>query len=519
MNALNNSAAPSRPSSVRLARWLWRVMWNRRTGWTLACLVSLLTLYYQWENRRSARELAAAHARLLERIGTDSALALAPPAIPDEQNYFALPVVQQWAAGPLAKGSRFKRYHIPKEAFLPPGFIPPRLIENTDGTSHLDFAAWGPGQDLKGQPPAVVMNRKLGDGNGLLPPLAAGLDRPFSCFKPGPRESLEAAGDNLYAAEIPSILHLHENLQSLGLHLRCAAAAGDAQKTRDVSLITLRLFPEAAASHHGPLVSALVSLAAHDLAFAALQDALGQPAWSEAALHELQMQLGKIQDIEVVERALEMEILAGFGASLRIREQARRGDLQLFDWNWGQPGQGWASRLSNFALASLVLYGPDGWHDANIAFYLECQLLILGPRGETAWLDGARRGQEVQQRRRLDDVSLMWSPRRVLATVALPNVGNLYAGAAETLFHRRCLIIACALEKHRLRHGAYPAHLDEVAGELKPFPVADPARPPQLPGYRLEQGGYVLWSAGPDAKDDAGTSGKDWLWRMRRGGD
>jgi hypothetical protein len=72
------------------------------------------------------------------------------------------------------------------------------------------------------------------------------------------------------------------------------------------------------------------------------------------------------------------------------------------------------------------------------------------------------------------------------------------------------------LEKHRMRHGVFPPSLEAVKDDLKPFPVKDPARPTQMPGYRLETDGYLLWSAGPDAQDDGGQTGKDFLWRMKR---
>jgi len=58
--------------TLRFARWIFRLVWNRRVAWTLVCVVSLLTLYYQWENRRSAHELQIARERLLERIGTEN---------------------------------------------------------------------------------------------------------------------------------------------------------------------------------------------------------------------------------------------------------------------------------------------------------------------------------------------------------------------------------------------------------------------------------------------------------------
>ena len=62
MNSPNNSAAPS-----RLSKWL------RRLLWIFITLVSLLVVYYQWENRRSARELAEARAQMIALIGTDRA--------------------------------------------------------------------------------------------------------------------------------------------------------------------------------------------------------------------------------------------------------------------------------------------------------------------------------------------------------------------------------------------------------------------------------------------------------------
>jgi len=136
----------------------------------------------------------------------------------------------------------------------------------------------------------------------------------------------------------------------------------------------------------------------------------------------------------------------------------------------------------------------------------------LGPLTTTAWLDAGPRDEAVKARVKAE---VTWpNPRRILGAIAIPHVGNTSQAAAETLFHRRCLIIACALEKHRLRHGAFPASLEVVREDLRLFTLDDPARPGHLPGFRLENGGYLLWSAGPDARDDGGVKDKDWLWRM-----
>ncbi|MDB6005260.1 MAG: hypothetical protein JWR15_2247 [Prosthecobacter sp.] len=499
--------APSRLYSVRIARWLARLVWNRLTGWTLICLISLLTLYYQWENRRSARELKAAHQRMVERVGTDDWIAIAAPGVPDEQNLFALPVVEQW----LHRDGTRIRYIIPKNVFLPAGFVKPEIIENgSEYNFRIDFSAWAATCDLKGEKPAVAMNRELGDGNGLLPQLAAGLSRPFSAWKPAQREEFIAAGDNPYAANQPNVGNVNDAMRDLGLHLRAAAAAGDVEKTRSTALILLRLFPESATSYHW-MVGSLVSIAAHSLAFYALQDALSQPAWDEHGLRMLQLQLGKINDLEVMERGWSMEILTGFGVGIHIRESCRKGGSAAKELLLVNEDDSWATRATRLA----YVHGPTGWHDANTAFFAETYLDMLGPKGETAWMDGRARGEALKKRRDEEYRHLGWNMRRKLGALSLPNVGNLFDAAAQALFHRRCLVIACALEKYRMEHGIFPPSLEAVEDDLKPFPINDPARPKQMPCYRLEKGGYLLWSVGPDAQDDGGQSDKDFLWRMK----
>ena len=512
-----NSSTPStmvssRLSSVRIARRLARLVWNRRMGWTLVCLISLLTLYYQWENRRSALELKAAHQRMVERIGTDDWIAFAAPGVPDEQNLFALPVVEQW----LHRDGKQIRYILPKNVFLPPGFVKPEIIENSsDKTSHIDFSAWAAARDLKREKPAIVMNRELGDGNGLLSQLAAGLSRPFSAWKPAQREEYSAAGANPYTAIQPNVGNVNDTMRDLGLHLRVAAAAGDVEKTRSTALILLRLFPESATSHHW-LIGSLVSVATHGLAFEAIHDALSHPAWDEEGLRMLQLQLGKINDLEVMERGMSMEILTGFAAGIHIRESCRKGGSAIEELRFGNENDSWLHRTAIAATRLAYVYGPTGWHDANIAFFAETYLDMLGPKGETTWMDGTARGEVLKKRRDEEYRYLGWNMRRKIGAYSLPNVGNLFNAAAEALFHRRCIIIACALEKHRMKHGFFPSSLMAVKDDLKPFPVNDPARPTQMPGYRLEKDGYLLWSAGPDAQDDGGAKDKDFLWRMKR---
>jgi len=495
--------------TVRFLRWLWSLLWHRRTGWAFVCLISLITVLWQWENWRSARELAVAHRRVVERLGTDDPVALMPPKVPDEENYFANPVLEGWL-NMKEPGHKVMQYIPPSDALLPAGFLRPELFKATDGDCEkVDLGSWikkrgGPVTE----PAAHMLARELGDGNGLLPKLAEGLNKPFSIMKPGQREAMEAADNNPWQADLPNFKGLNDFYRQLGLHLRSAALAADEAKTASTALIMLRISEGTA---RGGMVGCLIPLSLHETAFDALHEALSHPAWTEESLSRLQVRLGQFDDLQQYQSAHGQEILGMFFQLEYLRHH--RPELHELIRNRSTKPWLWERLVENtfdWAMNS----GPIGWHDANVAFYAECMLDQLGPPDPEAWMQGGARDQRVRLRSRAENSCP--NPRRILGAIAIPNVGSVAASAADNLFHRRCLIIACALEKHRLKHGRFPASLNLVNSDLKLFQVNDPARPTQPLGYRLETGGYLLWSAGPDAQDDGGAKDKDWLWRMKR---
>ncbi|MDB6005259.1 MAG: hypothetical protein JWR15_2246 [Prosthecobacter sp.] len=497
--------------SVRFVRWLWSFVWNRRTGWTLVCLISLITVLWQWENWRSAREMAAVHRRVIERLGTDDARALMQPKVADEDNYFSNPVFEGWLHVTQSKSSHL-RYTPPSNALLPADFIRPEMLAAAydGGGMNLDLNTWikKHGGPVAG-PAATVLARELADGNGLLPKLAAGLNKPFSTVKPGQREALEAVDDNPWTVSWPDVHGLNDFLLQLGLHLRSAALVGDAEKTVTTALIMLRVSEGTA---RGGMIGCLVPLAAHGRTFDALHEAMNHPAaWTEESLGRLQVRLGQFDDLQQYQSAHAQQIL---GMLFQLGYLRKHPNV-LRDWiQGGSVDTSLWERVAQKAFYSAMIHGPIGWHDANVAFYTECMLDQLGPPGPESWLMADARGDEVVQRSKAEN---SWpNPRRILGAIAIPHIGNITRAAAQTLFRRRCLIIACALEKHRLKHGSLPASLDTMKDDLKLYNIKDPARPAQSLNFRLEPNGCLLWSAGPDAKDDGGQAGKDWLWRMKR---
>lgn len=501
----------SRHFSVHPVRCLVRFVWNRRMGWVLVCLISLITVLWQWENWRSAREVAAVHRRIVEQLGTDDPLALMPPKVADEENYFANPVFENWLHV-KKPGTLNLQYTPPANALLPSGFIKPELHaadEEAGLPQKLDLTAWSKNHALQGaESAAVVLDRELGDGNGLLPKLAEGLNKPFSAIKPGQREMLESTGGNPWLVSMPSFQGLNDFQLQLGLHLRSAAQAGNAAKTQSAALIMLRLGEGTA---RGGMIGCLIPLALHDITFDALHEAMGHPsAWTEESLGRMQLRLGQFDDLQQYQSAHGQEILGVLFQLAYLRNH--REVLRDFTGGHSLEQPLW-ERLTNETFYFIMIHGPVGWHDANVAFYTECMLDQLGPPGPEAWLTASSRAEVVHRRYKAENTWI--NPRRILGGIAIPQIGNITRAAAEALFHRRCLIIACALEKHRQKHGGFPASLDVLNDDLKPYNITDPARPTQPPGYRLEPQGYLLWSAGPDAHDDGGAKDKDWLWRLK----
>jgi hypothetical protein len=78
-------------------------------------------------------------------------------------------------------------------------------------------------------------------------------------------------------------------------------------------------------------------------------------------------------------------------------------------------------------------------------------------------------------------------------------VSDVAAGVAAA----RCARLAVALEQHRRSHGSYPGRLDALTQDLGSDTRVDPFIGKPFV-YRPSNTGYVLYSAGPDGRDDGG---------------
>jgi hypothetical protein len=503
----------SRYFTVRFGKWLGRFLFNRRMLWLLTILISLVVLFYQYENWNGARELKAARAHMIARTGTDDYRTLLPPVVPAEENFFAIPVIKSWLTPDKTAPGVLKR-QFPGDRLLPERYDEPAVVEIA-GRSVLDLAAWEQkrlkaGKPLPaGQSAASVICREIGDGHGIVPQLIAGLDRSKSQMIPCRRACIEAEG---LRARIPAVSGVIGTMKALGLHLRAAALAGDADKTRDLAGVMLRLGD---AFNDPVIVMQLVARASDRITLDALNESLGCRSLTDSDFRRMQEWLANTNEVAQTERMFCCELLESEPLFAAFRKELREKGPDKSLLAKIRNGENFVSLQFDWCLQ----YGPSGWYDTNRAFYIENSLLHCGGTGEEGWRAGMNGANAVVQGAGAASTLFrngkfgLLNPRRALAVRVIPALSGIWSRAAHNLFSRRCAILTCALRRHRLAHGAFPASLMELDASFLPSPLTDPARDKAPLGYRLTGENFLLWSVGDDRNDDGGDAEKDWIWQ------
>jgi hypothetical protein len=489
------------------------VIWSRGFLWTIVIFVSLVVLFYQYENWNGATELKAARSWMLAVAGTDDFMTVLPATVPEEENFYALPIIKSWREPAKHAAGGFS-IRFPADKLLPKDLIKPE-IKDEGGRTSLDLAGWAAAQKINagtaGRDTAIALCKALGDGNGIIPRLVAGLDRSGSQLIPSQRQSLEVAGGDPAKAEIPACSGAYQMILNLEIHLRAAALAGDAAKTRDLSGVMLRL---ADGFDHDPgLVPLLVGTATNRITLKALNEALGCPSLQDTDFRKLHEWLSTSADLQRARRTFVHMVLKADA----VFSSFHRAEMERTHRKWTRDALRTENGLMNF-LTYFAGYGPSGWIDTNHAFAVEQLALACGDAGEEGWraaADGAK--QMYKAAATASGIKLgsktFINPRRVLGVLTIPAISMVWEHAVKNVFRRRCAILTCALHRHRLAHGAFPSSLTELDPSLLSSPLTDPAKEGAPFGYRLTDKGFVLWSVGEDRNDDGGDDKKDWTWR------
>jgi len=237
------------------------------------------------------------------------------------------------------------------------------------------------------------------------------------------------------------------------------------------------------------LITALVRIAEDHVAVAALERTLAQGRAPEEELKAMQDLLAREIAASFFVPAMRGE-RAGFDA---IVGEAQQGKLRLSALS-GRPAPTWEDWLIDH-FPAVVLQGRP-----------QC-LRLMNRMVDAAKLPPAKQHEEMLaiEKEARDSANLLCSLVPAVAKVALShrrNDANL-----------RCALCAVAAERYRLKHGDWPASLQELAdkGWIESVPI-DPFDGKPLRYKRTPGQGVIIYSVSANGVDDGGVVDRDrWL--------
>lgn len=492
----------------------------------VAGIVTLLALGLSWISHAGRQEWARTKAELLARGEKLSLVELAPPPVPDDQNFYADPMwwevadlveteapgggkqlvsrlssSEQQVAG-LNRRLTDAEWQSFETAF--PEFAP---LSRDEGNSTLSAAVW-----RKAAHGDIAKRRRAAEGVltllALSEPVLSRIEilarRPGARFAGGLHE-VSVHGRLDYAMAV---------LQAGAMaaqRAKAKIALGDgAGAERDV-LLTFRL---AEILGSDPLlICFLIKVSADLRACDAIADGIRQHLWTGTAL-------------ENFERVLSREnLLRDFATALR----GERGMVNQFFQGIGTDESALASASARTYLDT-IFNGAGPVEGALFAGFLRlyrfaflAQDQALTNRLFQHWIDALQDGQPAlnAQAFRLSEIERIENPVTragyLLSMLTFPVLQDTPMRVVKAESALRQIRMACALERYWRKNGEYPASLDQLVPDFLAELPPDPVTGGPMRYVRTEPGAFKLWSVGWDEKDDGGVPGKrkaerDWVW-------
>jgi hypothetical protein len=324
-----------------------------------------------------------------------------------------------------------------------------------------------------------------------------------------------------YANEDPAAILLpHLNVVRRLCHvlaLRASAKLVSGQIEQSYGDISLAMHLADSLKNEPIIISQLVRVACFQLALQVVWEGLAEQRWTEPQLQAWQARLQNMNLLNDYMRALNGGERMGFGN-------------RLFDFLIKNPAV--ASQIAGSSEAVAFRFLPRGW------LYFErlnCQHLY-----EEAVLPGVEPdAKRVHPKAIENKVGAMINAldsgakhplqrivrHQFMAALLIPAVGRSH----RKLSNAQCVVdqaaIACALERHRLKHGAFPESMDALSPDFMAKIPHDVITGQPMKYRRTNDGQFVLYSVGWNEKDDGnavafqqGTKNidfdqGDWVWR------
>ena len=462
-----------RPSLRFLAS---RKFWQRG-AFALACLATLIVAAYAVENYRGekvwTRYRADAEARGAKLDFKD----FIPPPIPDLENFAAIPIYRDLLSSDPAVRERVKKAAaLPQECSRLTGQTPPDfaairecLVKNS--------ALPNPTDD-----PVADVLRALERYEPALDQLRAAAARPRNRLDGEWEKGFDAAiwrmGDALSLSNLVS------------LRVSALLAKGRAHD----ALIDWHVGHRHAGIVQGEptLLACMLRVMLTAVSANTIRGGLAAHAWSEDELKSISDDLASI------------DLMADFTFGISSERAMMNGVLDKMRGSpsvWSAYGRGnsdkWLTLIATGWIAQNQRHLNE-WYDQQIAKAVKAQ---NHPASEIAPSSFA--------------VPQSWFRFPywfVVQSAVYMSGGNLFVCRDVQTNVDLCLV-ACALERFRLRYGDYPKELRELMPDTLPKLPRDRFDGQALRYRRTDEGGVILYSAGQDCRDDGGDDAKDSVWR------
>ena len=513
-------------------RWLNLIF--RAAAFILMGLVAVFVLGSLAENRLGARAWSKYVAGAKARGEWFEPKDLIPAAVPDEQNFAAIPLFKplfDYSVKPSPDGS-----FLIAVSNDPAG--KKRLDEElklcgtnsfSDDTNwrrgeFADLAAWQRFFRSQNDPRLQgTIGKPAEDILGVLakfdPPINAvrlGAARPYSRF---PIHFTE-----LYMGKLDHLTALQDLSRILWLREKAEIALGKSAAAFEDAMLQFRLIE--ATVNEPFLLTLLVQTIQMEGALAATWEGIETHQWNDAQLANFDSALSRFDMIAEFAIATRWERIFD---SFLLYDQFRTKSFTdlLYVVSWGAPGPGQRGRTE--FLGHLLYPLKCGWLDFNKAISGE----IIERWGRVA---------DPKQHRFRPDVAVQTNLYVLSQSSGIGRVNSIVARGSSSIYDHLIQArlapiqsavdqarVAIALERYWLGHGTYPDALEQLSEHLPQIPH-DLITGQPLHYRKSAKTGYVLYSVGWNGEDDGGvtiwkrpkdphpnwTEG-DWAWPRRRG--
>lgn len=240
------------------------------------------------------------------------------------------------------------------------------------------------------------------------------------------------------------------------------------------------------------LITFLVSLGINQAALELVWHSLRDSLLNDSQLGEAQALLNTLDFSPQLLQASFAEI-AMFSDTVVELEQNRDGIWGLYT---DRP------KPTDKALAALL---PRGWIMHSKSHLVENELRWIIKPFQDGGIEALFCQHEAFKDWLISNAKWTWGKLDNFFTrLVFPMTVTIHLKAAHVENTRRQAVLACALERHRLRHQTYPAALADL--EVGVYSMCLEGVDGKPVRYRLmEEGGYRLWSDGMDGRDDGGS--------------